>query len=227
MATIHRTTMEPTKLELIADWLPRQAWYADSGRPPALTRAGGFRLDDPAGEVGLEFVLVADGAAGADTTYFVPLTYRGAPLAAAEEGLLGTSEHGVLGRRWIYDGAHDPVAVTQLLEFLRGGTEAQHQSRSDTPDPSVGRSWSSAARLVVPDRLRVSQAEPGRTTIAVESTDDSSSDREERAVDLVRALQPGPAADAAGAAPTGLGHVDVEWTRPDGTTSRGIVVVVR
>jgi hypothetical protein len=62
---------------------------------PTLTRAGGFRLDDPAGEVGLEFIFVTDDVDG-ETTYHVPLAYRGAPLPDAEEGLLGTSEHGAL-----------------------------------------------------------------------------------------------------------------------------------
>jgi hypothetical protein len=86
-------------------------------------------------------MLVTDGAGQGKTTYFVPLAYRGAPLPGAEQGLLGTSEHGVLGLRWIYDAAHDPVAVIQLLEFICGGTEAQHQSESDTPDRSVVRHW--------------------------------------------------------------------------------------
>ena len=144
MATIHTgTTMAPTKLELLAGWLPQQPWYRATGEPPTLTRAGGFRLDDPAGEVGIEFLLVGDGA---ETTYLVPMTYRAAPLDGADDALIGTSEHGVLGTRWIYDAAYDPVAVTQLLDFLCGGCEAQSQSRSDTPDPSVGRSWTSGGR---------------------------------------------------------------------------------
>src|SRR6478752_9072426 len=83
MATIHTgTTMAPTKLELLTDWLPRQHWYLGNGSP-ALSRVGGFRLDDPAGEVGLEFLLVTDAAGGGETTYFVPLTYRAAPLEGA------------------------------------------------------------------------------------------------------------------------------------------------
>ena len=61
MATIHRTTMAPTKLELLAAWLPQQPWFVGDDRP-ALSRAGGFRLDDAAGEVGIEFMLVTDGA---------------------------------------------------------------------------------------------------------------------------------------------------------------------
>lgn len=27
MAAIHRTTMTPTKLELLTGWLPKQSWY--------------------------------------------------------------------------------------------------------------------------------------------------------------------------------------------------------
>ncbi|WP_347057223.1 1,4-alpha-glucan branching protein [Blastococcus sp. HT6-30] len=142
MATIHRTTMVPTKLELLTAWLPRQPWYRPTGAPPALRRAGGFRLDDPTGEVGLEFVVVTDGPPGGETTYFVPLSYRGAPLAGAEESLVGTSEHGVLGLRWIYDAAADPVAIAQLLALARGAAQAQHQDDSDTLDPSVIRRWS-------------------------------------------------------------------------------------
>ena len=48
MAEIHRTTMTPSKLELLTAWLPHQAWYAGQGEAPRLTRVGGFRLDDPA-----------------------------------------------------------------------------------------------------------------------------------------------------------------------------------
>ncbi|RAG86285.1 1,4-alpha-glucan branching protein [Streptacidiphilus pinicola] len=132
MALIHHTTMTPTKLELLAEWLPRQPWYQGDGTTD-LRRAGGFRLDDPAGEVGIEFMVVTDGP----LTYHVPMTYRGAPLKGAEQALIGTSEHGVLGTRWLYDGVHDPVLQAQLSALLRGETVPQMQGESDTPDPSV------------------------------------------------------------------------------------------
>ena len=83
MAVVHKTTMSPGKLELLATWLPAQPWYLGAGEPE-LTRAGGFRLDDPAGEVGIEFMVVADAGAGAasgDVAFYqVPMTYRGQPL---------------------------------------------------------------------------------------------------------------------------------------------------
>ena len=49
MAIIHNTTMNPGKLDLLAAWLPAQPWYRQTGQEPELARAGGFRLDDPAG----------------------------------------------------------------------------------------------------------------------------------------------------------------------------------
>jgi hypothetical protein len=214
MATIHRTTMVPTKLDLLRDWLPRQLWYRSTGTQPQLTRSGGFRLDDPAGEVGIEFMFVTDGMDGGGTTYSVPLTYRGAPLPEAGEGLVGTSEHGVLGRRWIYDAAHDPVAVTQLLAFLCGETEAQHQNESDTPDPSVGRHWAATGRPSAPTPLRVTHTGAG-TSIAVDGPGSSTG-----SLDLVRVLVEGAGDDA-------LGRAEVDWTRPDGTAARGVAVVVR
>lgn len=132
MATIHNTTMNPTKLELLADWLPAQPWYTEPA-DTELTRAGGFRLDDPAGEVGIEFMVVRVGQAA----YLVPMTYRGAPLDGAEAALIGTAEHGVLGTRWIYDGTADPVLIARFGALLAGLAEPQAQSQSDIPDPTV------------------------------------------------------------------------------------------
>ncbi|MGW4637946.1 maltokinase N-terminal cap-like domain-containing protein [Sphaerisporangium sp. NPDC004334] len=138
MAFIHHTTMTPTKLELLADWLPKQSWYVGETGTPELVRAGGFRLDDPEGAVGIEFMVVVDATAQEPTAYLVPMGYRDAALEEAPgEALIGTSEHGVLGTRWIYDGVHDPVVMARLRALLRGEAIPQHQSQSDTPDPTV------------------------------------------------------------------------------------------
>ena len=135
MAVIHHTTLTPTKLELLSAWLPAQPWYREAGQAPDLARTGGFRLDDPGDAVGLEFMVVTDAATGA--SYHVPLTYRDSELPGAGNGLIGTSQHGVLGRRWVYDGAYDPVLVAQLVALIQGAAEPQAQSESNTPDPTV------------------------------------------------------------------------------------------
>ncbi|MFD7614454.1 1,4-alpha-glucan branching protein [Streptomyces sp. NPDC059828] len=138
MAIIHDTTMSPTKLELLSGWLPKQSWYVGHTDTPDLVRAGGFRLDDPEGAVGIEFMIVVDAAPKGPVAYLVPMSYRGAALEGVPgEALIGTSEHGVLGTRWIYDGVHDPVVKEQLSALLRGESVPQHQSESDTPDPTV------------------------------------------------------------------------------------------
>lgn len=137
MAVVHNTTMSPGKLELLAAWLPTQPWYRVTGQAPLLAKAGGFRLDDPAGEVGMEFMAVTDSSGPEPTTYHVPLSYRGTPLDAADEALIGTSVHGVLGTRWIYDGTRDSVLIAQVVALLAGRAQAQAQHESDTPDSSV------------------------------------------------------------------------------------------
>ncbi|MFF0742599.1 1,4-alpha-glucan branching protein [Streptomyces sp. NPDC004111] len=137
MAYIYRTTLRPTKLELLSAWLPTRPWYRGTAAPE-LVPARGFRLDDPAGEVGIEFHLLADG----ESVYLVPVTYRGAPLPGApEHALVGTTEHGELGTRWVYDATHDPVAVAQLLAAIEGRAEIQEQSVSDTLAKGFSRTY--------------------------------------------------------------------------------------
>jgi len=118
MSIIHKTTLTPSKLELLTDWLPAQPWYLDRGRAPDLAKAGGFRLDDPLGEVGIEFMVVTDGSDDQAVSYLAPMTYRASALAGADGALIGTTEHGVLGRRWVYDGISDPVLVGQLVALV-------------------------------------------------------------------------------------------------------------
>ncbi|WP_181064534.1 maltokinase N-terminal cap-like domain-containing protein [Nocardia nova] len=152
MAVVHHTTLEPGKLELLTAWLPAREWF--TGTTPHLHKAGGFRLDDPDGEVGIEHILVVDTADPRHPVYHVPMTYRGAPLPGAEAALIGTSEHGVLGTRWIYDATHDPVGLAQMAALLAGRAVAQDQNRSDTPADTVE---VSAADPETPNTVRVNR----------------------------------------------------------------------
>ncbi|MFG2616207.1 1,4-alpha-glucan branching protein [Streptomyces sp. NPDC048507] len=208
MAVIHRTTLTPTKLELLAEWLPLRPWYRNSGGAPLLARAGGFRLDDPEGEVGIEFMVVTDAAGDGPAAYLVPLTYRGAPLEGAGDALVGTMEHGVLGKRWVYDGAHDPVLLERLLALLAGGASAQAQSESDTPDPTVEVRTEGARPAAEPAGLAEVADTDGATVVTVGPA----------ALTLSRVLRPGPAAEGV------LGQVLAGWTAPDGSARRGVFV---
>jgi hypothetical protein len=167
VAVIHQTTLVPSKLDLLGAWLPRQGWYAGQPAAPALARVGGFRLDDPDGEVGIEFMVVRDDAARDVTAYLVPMTYRASPLSGAEMHLIGTAEHGVLGRRWIYDGTHDPVLLAQLAQLIQGRAAAQAQSQSNTPDATVHTlpvDGVPAERLSVCFARRLGPADPAAAT---------------------------------------------------------------
>ncbi|MFE6229044.1 1,4-alpha-glucan branching protein [Streptomyces sp. NPDC057854] len=223
MATIHRTTMRPTKLELLAAWLPTRTWYAAGSEAPRPAKAGGFRLDDPEGEVGIEFMAVTDGEGPGAVTYHVPMTYRGKPLDGAEHALIGTSEHGVLGTRWIYDGAHDPVLVAALHALLAGRAVPQQQSVSDAADPTVTAALDAPAVAAAP-------VEPAGATDGADHTDVRLRVPGADApltLRLHRVLRPAPAADTGDGAV--VGRVTAEWTPAgaDGQPERGDYVTVR
>lgn len=219
MAIIHNTTMSPGKLDLLRVWLPAQPWYLTSGRGPDLARVGGFRLDDPAGEVGIEFMVVTDGSGPGAITYQVPLTYRAGALAAAEGGLIGTAEHGVLGRRWIYDGTCDPVLVAQLVALIHGEAEPQAQNASDTPDPTViGRPVANGP-LAVAGSVVTANGLAG-TDIRVQAADADGMPNGQFFMRINRILNPGDGAAAPGDA--GQPCLSATWRRADGTQVRGI-----
>jgi hypothetical protein len=151
-------TLAPGKRELIETWLPTRSWYDGEGRKPV----GSFRFDDPAGEVGMEGFLY--GAPGA-SVLFVPLTYRSAPLEGAE--LVGTTDHSVLGPRWVYDAASDPVFVRALATaVLTGARGVDHEFNNDAGEREVHPTnaqvrGSGAAGTAVPEVDAVSAYDDG------------------------------------------------------------------
>lgn len=135
MAIVHRAELKPSKLELLAAWLPDCAWFEAAG---PVERIAAFRLDDPAGEVGIETFIVGSG----DLRFHVPLTYRGAPLEGAT--LVGTLDHSVLGPRWVYDGPTDPVYVDVTRQAIIDGARDVDMVLADgTPVPRL-EWWASA-----------------------------------------------------------------------------------
>ncbi len=213
MAVIHHTTLKPTKLELLTSWLPTRPWYTGGPDAPVLSRAGGFRLDDPEGEVGIEFMVATDTSGPAPVHYLVPLTYRGAELPDAAHALVGTMDHGVLGKRWAYDGCHDPVLITQLLALFEGRTEPQAQSLTDTPDHEVTRSCEGDGPLPAPASSATDTAEGTELKLGPGAL----------VLHLNRVLQAGPS----GLPSSVKGQVTGHWTLPDGTRAHGVFAVLR
>lgn len=118
-AELHAATLTPSKRDLLAAWLITQSWFEGSVAEADIV--GSFRFVDPEDEVGVETLLVAAGG----QVYHVPVTYRSAPFDEGLGRLIGTMEHSVLGRRWVYDATVDPVYVAELVRVIReGDTEA-------------------------------------------------------------------------------------------------------
>lgn len=116
VAKIHAgATLTPHFREFLPPWVARQPWYRGT-TVPVLSPVGFFRFEDPDGEVGIETHLVTDGS----DLYHVPMTYRGGPAEGlAQDSLITTAKHSVLGTRWIYDGQADPLWLDRVLHLVR------------------------------------------------------------------------------------------------------------
>jgi len=152
MAILHQATLSPSKLELITDHLHSIPQYADL-RDAEVSLVGAYRFDDPAGRVGIETHLVSTGGYG---TIQVPLTYREAPLGSAEQWLIGTIEHSVLGTRWVYNACCDPAYASELVRtILTGDTQVEQFVETDAGPvrraPSATVIGSGTAGTKVPD----------------------------------------------------------------------------
>lgn len=164
MALIYRATLSPSKLDLISAWLPGRSW---SGGGSTYEQLGAYRFDDPAGEVGTESFLLRteDGA-----VLHVPLTYRAAPLDGAEQHLVGTTDHSVLGLRWVYDGCADPVWVTAAATTaVTGGTQVEElvdvDGRLEPREPTATVAGSGTSGTSVGDTALLSSTDGGSTTV--------------------------------------------------------------
>lgn len=115
MAIIYRAELSPTKTEILRTFLDRRSW----GEAGELHVLGAYRFDDPEGEAGIECHLVRVG----ESIFHLPLAYHTAPVDGAEESLIGTMDHSVLGERFIYDGLSDDTTLDCFLRALCGEQE--------------------------------------------------------------------------------------------------------
>lgn len=194
MALLYQADIHPTKLELLAAWLPGRPWYRGRGAAD-VARVASYRFDDPAGAVGIETMLVR---AGDGPLHHVPLTYRGARLDGGDEWLVGTAEHSVLGRRWVYDACADPVYAAALAGAIVAGTGQAEEflevdGRLERREPSITVTGGGARDADVPAVGPIRRVVDGDPTLIV-------TDFFELAV--VRRLDAGP--ELAGATLTGV-----------------------
>ncbi|NUL58956.1 hypothetical protein F7P83_00920 [Brevibacterium luteolum] len=164
MAQLYDAELSPGKLELVQTWLPSQEWSGLDAEVP-LEVVTSYRFDDPAGEVGIEMHLVrsADNADG--PIYQVPVTYRGAPLEGAEDALITTMEHSVLGKRWVYDAVADPVFIEQARRTIAEADTSAEEIivDGDNPGPRTdiadarGTGWDAAIKAVEEADLNVTR----------------------------------------------------------------------
>ena len=227
MATVHKgASIVPSKLELVTAWMPDQRWYAAKGRAPQLERVGGFRFEDPEGQVGVEVILVADRAASPPVVYQVPLSYRGAPLEGAEHALIGTMDHSVLGPRWVYDGPHDPVYVAGLVDtILTGGQSDDGQASQGSNALAVGRPTGLTTGTVTSSRVLT--GEQSNTSVICRMGARDGGPAEPLIVKVFRIVQDGENPDVAiqsaltqagsTRVPAAFGHLSGAWDDPAGS----------
>ncbi len=208
--------------ELLPSWMVRQRWYAGKGRVPLLRRIGGYRLQDPAGDVDVDVHLMLDDSGQGPTIYQVPLTCRSARLAGADHALVATVEPDSESRdaiRYVYDAPHDPVFATAFQRLML-----------DEQDVGVARGHRDST--AIPGHVTAShvlKGEQSNTSIILELADAFGAPTNPLICKLFRVLHHGDNPDvvvqaalaAAGSThvPRAVGHVVGEWpdtSAPDG-----------
>lgn len=141
MAILHRATLSPSKLEVLSAHLQTMPQGQDID-VANVRLVDAYRFDDPAGSVGLECHLIDDGASN---IVHIPVTYRDAPLEGAEDLLISTMDHSVLGKRWVYNACGDPVYVQELVRaILTGGSNVEQLF--DTPEGMIPKPSAASAK---------------------------------------------------------------------------------
>jgi len=101
---------------LLAEWLPRQRWFAGKGRPGARPE---IRQDVQVSDLLRHLVVeVCYDDGGPADFYQVPLVVRPDAPHGHSGFLLGETSQGL-----VYDGLHDPDGSAAMLEFLAASTD--------------------------------------------------------------------------------------------------------
>ncbi len=241
MAIVYETTLQPSKLDLLADWIGDQRWYTGKAHTPDLQRLGFYRFDDPDGEVGIEVLVVADsGGADEPVVYQIPVTWRGEPVDELRGALIGTTEHGTMGTRYAYDGCHDPAFAEAMLRcVITGSTQAaleiHDKDGNVTRQQSAVRVKGSGVRhteMPTVIRSRVLSGEQSNTSIIYEVNDVSGAPAS-FILKMFRVLHDGENPDVvlqgalsdagSDAVPAMLGSVLATWPAPGGRNWSGHV----
>ena len=117
MAVIEQATLRPSKAEALAAWLPDQPWSGVVAGAP-LEVVGQFRFDDPAGEVGIEVLLLGAGPTGLILAQLLKLNGASRVVIAANKGIK-------------MDIAKTLNAADESIELDRKAPEAQWQKLKD------------------------------------------------------------------------------------------------
>ncbi|MEC5150176.1 phosphotransferase [Cryobacterium sp. GrIS_2_6] len=112
----------------VSSWAAGQRWFADTGRPVALARVGGWSL--PSGEPGvlIRTDCLLDAGDPRRTVYQVPVTERDVALPGGKAALIMIVTGADGRRRFVYDAPADPAYARALLLLIL------HHGRSG-PDP--------------------------------------------------------------------------------------------
>jgi maltokinase len=197
--------------EHLLEWVPRQRWYTNKGRTPALTEIGSW--DVPSGDSAATIAvhLLRDDGGEHPVLFQVPVTTRKAALAAEEGALIGAS-----GDTFYYDAPHDPAfaaaVLALMLEPAAAGVRPEHAVRGTALNILPARTVASS---------RVLSGEQSNTSIIVDLVDDAGAPGMPVICKLFRVLHAGDNPDVAvqhalslagsSHVPTPLGYLTGHW----------------
>ncbi|WP_311478769.1 maltokinase N-terminal cap-like domain-containing protein [uncultured Gulosibacter sp.] len=173
-------------LDLLAEWMPKQRWYAAGEAPAKLRLLGSFEFatSEPEQVRLITVAIVYDDTTGA--TYQVPLVVRDVDAEVEALGYIGqVREHG--DRAALVDGCHDTAFVGALIKTIADERELAGENKKvraygqPMPGATIGQFVTS----------RVLQGEQSNTSIICEFRADDGSAAPPLIIKIFRRLHPG------------------------------------